>query len=167
MSNDGGSIIISERTRFASFEVRVDFDAAVWMLETLNEVLERGSIDQFVRKYRGHSSVLIAERYSNQRGVFLKFTQIRNGGVHNIIVPGGRSLWGWKQMAACLFNILGRKCLNGGANKSGLHKPTSGYERNLKKRQPSKTIKIGNWLSLYIAQIRECLGTKFAVNLNP
>ena len=92
MSNDGGSIIISERTRFASFEVRVDVDAAEWMLETLNEVLVRGTVAQFVRKYRGHSSVLIAERYGNQKGVFLKFAQIRNGGVRNIIVLGGRSL---------------------------------------------------------------------------
>ena len=70
-----------------------------------SEVLVRGVAGQFVRKYRRPNSFLFVERYENQIGVFLKFSQVRN-----IMVPGGHSLWGWKKMVDCLENIVGRGC---------------------------------------------------------
>ena len=79
LSNDGGSVIIRERTRHASFQLKVDVVAAMWMKETLNEVLRMGWVRQFMRKYRGSNFVLIAELYSNQIGLFLKFFKISNG----------------------------------------------------------------------------------------
>ena len=88
LSTDGGNVIISERTRFASFELRVSVAVAVWMKETLDEVLVRGVARQFVRKYRGPNSILFTEWYENQRDIFLKFSQVRNGEGHNIMVPG-------------------------------------------------------------------------------
>ena len=62
LSIDGGSVMISERTRLASFEMMVDVAAAVYMKETLDEALVTGAIGQFVRKYKGSSFVLNAER---------------------------------------------------------------------------------------------------------
>ena len=44
LSTDGGSVIISERTRHASFEMIVDVVAAVWMKETLEEALVKGDV---------------------------------------------------------------------------------------------------------------------------
>ena len=70
LSNDGGSVIISERTRHTSFELKVDVAAIVWIKETLEEALVNGDVGQFMRKYRGF--VLIAEKYGNQKGVFFK-----------------------------------------------------------------------------------------------
>ena len=71
-----------------------------------------------MRKYRGSGFVLIAEKYGNQNGVFLKFLQVRNGEIRNIIVPGGRFLWGWKKMVECLDNIVGRRSWRGETDRS-------------------------------------------------
>lgn len=38
LSIDGGSVMISERTRLASFEMMVNVAAAEWMKETLDDV---------------------------------------------------------------------------------------------------------------------------------
>ena len=114
LSNDAGSVMISERTRFASFEMKIGVADAVWMKNTLNEALVKEDAGQFLRKYRASNFVLIAERYFNQRGVFMKFSQVCNGGVRNIIVPEGRSLWGWNKLTACLDNIVGRRLWKGG-----------------------------------------------------
>ena len=39
----GGSVIISERKRFASFEILVEVAVAVWMKEMLYEALDTGA----------------------------------------------------------------------------------------------------------------------------
>ena len=109
LSNDGGSVIIRERTRHASFQLKVDVAAAVWMKETLNGALITGGEGQFLRKFRGSNYVLIAELYSNQMGIFRKFCKLSNGQVQHIMVPGGNLLWGWKKMLVCLEKIVGRK----------------------------------------------------------
>ena len=70
LSTDGGCVIVCGKTRLASFEIMVDVAAAVWMKETLDKALGRGDAGQFVRKYRGSSFVLIAERYDNQMCIF-------------------------------------------------------------------------------------------------
>ena len=109
LSKDGGSVIVKEKSKQATFELIIDIAAAVWMTETLEEALVKGDIYQFVRKYRGSNFVLIAEKFKNKKGVFLKFSRIRNGEVNHIMVPGGNLLWGWKKMAECLGNIVGRR----------------------------------------------------------
>ena len=86
-------MIISERTRFASFEMRVSVAVVVWVKETLDEVIGRGVVGQFLSKYRGPNTVLFAESYENQTRVFLKFSQVRTGEVCNIMIPGGRFWW--------------------------------------------------------------------------
>ena len=58
--------------------------------------------------------MLITERHENQRGVFLKFLEVRNGEVHNIYVLVGQSLWGWMKMTECLDNLVGRRFWKGG-----------------------------------------------------
>ena len=93
LSNDGGSVIISEKTWYNSFELKVDVAAAVWMKETLGEALLNGDTGQFIRKYRGSNLVLLAEIFSNQKGVFMKFLKVSNGKVNHIMVPGGCSMW--------------------------------------------------------------------------
>ena len=120
LSNDGGSVIIRERTRMASFQLKVDVAAAVWMKETLEEALVVGGVGQFMRKYRGSNSVLIAELYSNQKGIFLNFLNICNGQVQQIMVPGGNILWGWKKMMICLDKIVGRRPVRREPNRSCL-----------------------------------------------
>lgn len=57
--------------------------------------------------------MLIAERHENQRGVFYKFLQVRNGEVCNIYVLGGQSLQVWKKMEECLDNLVGRRARKG------------------------------------------------------
>lgn len=79
------------------------------MKETLEEVLLTGIAGQFMRTYRGSNSVLIAELYSSQRGIFLKFFKVSNGEVHQIMIPGGNYLWGWRKMMVCLDKIVGRR----------------------------------------------------------
>ena len=113
LSNDGGSVIIRERTRMASFQLKVDVAAAVWMKETLEEALVVGGVGQFMRKYRGSNSMLIAELYSNQKGIFLKFLKISNGQVLR-----GNILWGWKKMMICLDKIVGRRPVRREADRS-------------------------------------------------
>ena len=44
LSSDGGSVIISESTRLASFEMMIDVAVAVWMKETLDEALLREAV---------------------------------------------------------------------------------------------------------------------------
>ena len=109
LSNDGGSVIVSEKTRQAIFDLKVDIAAAVWLKESLEEALVNGDVGQFVRKYRGSNFVLIAEKFGNKKGVFMKFSRVCNGEVHHIMVPGGNFLWGWKKMAECLGYIVGRR----------------------------------------------------------
>ena len=48
LTSNGVSVIISERKRFASFEMRVEVAAAVWMIDMLDEALDRGAVEQFV-----------------------------------------------------------------------------------------------------------------------
>ena len=107
LSSNGGSLIISERKRYVSFEMKVEVAAAVWMKAVLDEALVSGADGQFVRKFRGIDVVLIAERLENHRGIFMKFLQLRNGEVRNLYVPGGRSLWGWKKLAEGLDILVG------------------------------------------------------------
>ena len=142
LSNDGGSVCISERTRLASFEMKVSVAAAVWMRETLEKVIVKGGAGQFVSKYRGPSSVLIAERLENQRGVFLRFSQVRNGVIRNIMVPGGRFWWGWKKMVDCLGNTVGRRFTKKGVDISFHNGARSRNIPSNEDKQVSTTIKV-------------------------
>ena len=143
LSNDGGSVMISERTRQDTFELKVDIAAAVWLKETLEEALDNGDVGSFVRKYRGTNFVLIAEKFGNKKGVFMKFSRIRNGAVHHIMVPREKFLWGWKKMAECLGNIVGRRSSKGIVDRSFpiVNKPAN-IQRGVVK-QDSEEIK--NW----------------------
>ena len=104
---DGGGVRISERSRLRSFELEINVATAVWCLEVLQEVLSAKESKVFCRKYRGSHTVLLAEIFNNKKGMFLKFTKLNNGTLKNIIVPGGRSRWGWRRLKVCLDNLVG------------------------------------------------------------
>ena len=106
---DGGGVRISERTRLRSFELELDVAAAVWCLEVMQEILSVEDSKIFCRKYRGSNFVLLVDKFSNKKGVFLKFTKLLNGTLKNIIVPGGSSLRGWRRLMVCLDNLVGRR----------------------------------------------------------
>ena len=106
---DGGGVCISERTRLGSFELQVDVSVAVWCMEILQKILLVDDNKPFFRKYRGSNSLLLAERYFNWKGVFLKFSKLINDSLKNIIIPGGRAKWGWTRMAVCLDNLVGKR----------------------------------------------------------
>ena len=125
LSTDGGCVIICERTRLASFELKVDVAAVVWGKETLEDALLSSTAGHFVRKYRGSNYVLIAERYDNQRGVFLKFSKVHNGGIRKIIVKGGRLLWGWKKLSGCLDNLVGKRLWKRGLTSKNIRSGNS------------------------------------------
>ena len=109
MLKDGVGVCISKCTRLGSFEIQIDVTAAVWVLEILQEILVADDNKPFFRKYRSSNSLLIAERYSNWKGVFLKFSKLVNDSLKNIIVLGGSSKWGWTRMAVCLDNLVGKR----------------------------------------------------------
>ena len=106
---DGGGVRICERTRLGSFELQIDVSAAVWCMEILQEILLDDDHKQFFRKYRGSNFVLLVEKYHNWKGVFLKVFKLANGNFKNIIIPRGSSKWGWKRMAVCLDNFVGKR----------------------------------------------------------
>ena len=112
LTKDGGGVRISERSRLRSFEVEIDVCAAVWCLETLQEVVLSDESKSFFRKYRGSNFSVLAEIYFNRRGEFLKFTKLSKGTLQNIIIPGGLSRWGWRRMAVCLDNLVGKRFWN-------------------------------------------------------
>ena len=112
LTKDGGGVRISERSRFRSFVVEIDVCAAVWCLETLQEVALSAKSKSFFRKHRGSNYSVLAEKYSNRRGEFLKFTKLSNGSLTSIIIPGGLSRWGWRRMAGCLDNLVGKRFWN-------------------------------------------------------
>ena len=39
----------------------------------------------------------------------MKFSKLVNGNLKSIIIPGGSSKWGWKRMADCLDNLVGKR----------------------------------------------------------
>lgn len=97
------------RTRFRSFDLEIDVEAAVWCLETVQELLIADDSKVFCRKYRGSNIVLLIDKFTNKKGVFLKITKLFNGTLKNIIVPGGRSKWGWSRLVSCLDNLVGKR----------------------------------------------------------
>ena len=90
LSRDGGGISISERTRVRSFHLEIDVAAAVWCLESLQELLSNGVSKNFCRKYRGSNMVLLLDAFTNKKGIFLKVTKLFNGTLETIILPAGR-----------------------------------------------------------------------------
>ena len=109
---DRGGVRISERSRLRSFEIEFDVGAAMWCLEMLQEVINLEESKSFFRKHRGSNFVVLAEKYYNRRGEFLKFTRLSNGRLQNIIIPGGYSRGGWRRMADCLDNLVGKRFWN-------------------------------------------------------
>ena len=120
---DGGGIRISERTRFRSFDMELDVPAAVWCMETLQEVLHGDFNKGFFRKYRGSNSVLLIERFSSRKGAFVKLVKLVNGGLQNIIIPGGINKWGWRRrnFAWIILWEKGSGGLKGAEVKRDLH----------------------------------------------
>ena len=87
----------------------LDVSAAVWCLETMQEVLHVDVDKEFFRKYRGSNSVLLIDKFSSRKGAFLKVAKLANGGLQNIIILGGNHKWGWKRMELCLDNLVGKR----------------------------------------------------------
>ena len=75
MGEVGGGIKISEGTRHISFDLEQLVPAAVWCLEILQEVVLVDNTKAFFRKYRGSNFVLLAEKFSSSKGVFLKISK--------------------------------------------------------------------------------------------
>ena len=107
-------------------------------MEILQKILLVDDNKPFFRKYRGSNSLLLAERYFNWKGVFLKFSKLINDSLKNIIIPGGRAKWGWTRMAVCLDNLVGKRFWGskGGFRKGVYHgvrsiiKPQMYFARN-------------------------------------
>ena len=78
--------------------MELDVSAAVWCLEIMQEVLLVEDAKAFFRKYRGTNTVLMAEKLTSRKGVFLKFAKLANGRLQNIIIPsrdGGEWWFVW------------------------------------------------------------------------
>ena len=119
--------------------------AAVWCLETLQELLSNVVSKDYCRKYRGSNMVLLVDTFTNKKGVFLKFTKLFSGTLKNIIVPAGRFKWGWRRMLVCLDNLVGKRFwapkgsgVQDGLNsdksyaldRKGHHRETNNLEKN-------------------------------------
>ena len=130
LTKDGGGVSISERSRLRSFQVEINVSAAVWCLEILQEVVLLEERQPFFRKYRGSVPTVLAEKYSNRRGTFLKLFKLSNGRLQNIIIPRGLSRWGWKRLAVCLDNLVGKHFWNveGRGRKDGQGEDKLSYD---------------------------------------
>ena len=108
--------------------MEIDVVAAVWCLEVLQEVLSVEESKVLCRKYRGSNIVLLAEIFNNKNGMFLKFNKLNNGTLKNIIVPGGRSRWGWRRLMVCLDNLVGKRFWSSkGGSLQGGYNSTNAY----------------------------------------
>ena len=136
LTRDGGGIRISERTRVRSYDLEIDVAAAVWCLETVKEVLRDGVSKIFCRKYRASNMVLLADIFTNNKGVFLKFTKLSNGTLKNIIIPAGRFKRGWRRMMVCLDNLVGKRFwTNKGRSVQGGHISEKPFYRGRTRQQ--------------------------------
>lgn len=69
----------------------VEVVVATWCLNVLKEVSSFRKNEKFVRKFRGSNFVVMALKYDNKRGSFLKYiTTLSNGSIRNTIVPRGQ-----------------------------------------------------------------------------
>lgn len=109
LSEDGGHVKFSERTRLASFGLELEVSAAVWCIEILQELTGQDVYQKFFRKQRRPNYILLMEQYENRRGRFVRITKLAEGKVWNIIIPGGRQGWGWRKLAGCLDNLVGNR----------------------------------------------------------
>ena len=75
LSRDGGSIQICERTRFTGYEISLLLDAAIWLLEEVEWMIDaKDYLKADRRTFRNYSMRLLLEWFKNVRGVFLKLS---------------------------------------------------------------------------------------------
>ena len=66
---------------------------------------------------------------------------MRNGKVRNVLVPGGRSLWGWKKMAECLDNLADKRFWKRGTDRTVANEFRPVNIPTVKDKQDSNAIK--------------------------
>ncbi|KAF4367769.1 hypothetical protein G4B88_011070 [Cannabis sativa] len=112
LSNDGGFVRICERTRLAGYEIAVTLEAASWLADILEELIDREEMQKvnYKRSFRNRSNSCLLEIYHNNRGVFMKVYVLKNNKISMVIIPEEERANGWKDFARCLKGTLKRDC---------------------------------------------------------
>ena len=97
LSKDGGSVRLCERTRFTGYEISITLDAAMWLLEKVESMIEAKEYRRTDRRtFRNNSMRLLLECFQNARGVFLKISVLKHSVFESIIVLEEGCTKGWK-----------------------------------------------------------------------
>ena len=110
VNEDGKSISIIEITRGGLYRISIDFKVAEWLSRELKRAVRSLEERWFVSKYQSVTTLMLLQKYRNDRGVFLSLMELRRGTVCKVIVfPAGKNGEGWVKAADALREAtLGR-----------------------------------------------------------
>ena len=104
----GQAVKIVERNRVKDFNLSFELGGANWLCDIIVEAVDFRGKNDFLRKFRGSSYVLLAMIDTNKRGSFLRIDKLHKGKLSSIIVPNGIDSSGWRDLRSCLLSMLGR-----------------------------------------------------------
>ncbi|RVW28753.1 Transposon TX1 uncharacterized 149 kDa protein [Vitis vinifera] len=105
-SNGGTWVSVTERSR--GFDVSVGFgrEEVVWLTEHLKKAVELENTRGFTRKFRGENKIHLMEICFNNRGRFMKITEIatrRNPLL--LVIPEGDKGSGWEVLRRAIISV--------------------------------------------------------------
>lgn len=92
----------------ASYNLEGEVATIVWCMEILQNLTRDNVNKKLFRKLKRPNYVLLMEMYENKRERVMRITKLAGGKVWNIIIPSGRFRWGWRKLAGCLDNLVGK-----------------------------------------------------------
>ncbi|KAI8012629.1 Pentatricopeptide repeat-containing protein [Camellia lanceoleosa] len=127
-----GSVVeIIERNRAQSFSLKIDLVGVSWAVQAMQQLGSSFRGGSFFSKYRSSSAVFWLQKYTNDKGAFVKMSKWE-GGIKkgNIIIPAGYHGRGWVQFATMLRKVIGS---DAGAKFKGMEGRTDFMEEKLSK----------------------------------
>ncbi|XP_073022630.1 uncharacterized protein [Primulina eburnea] len=107
----GDSILVTERTRNASYILEMNMESLDWIISKLCDFINKPQDCPSFNRFRGRESVVYMQKFVNVRGSYLEISKlVWRGKTQRIIIPSGRFNGGWKWMASYLsrFRLNGR-----------------------------------------------------------
>ncbi|XP_073015618.1 uncharacterized protein [Primulina eburnea] len=126
----GNTVLITERTRNASYVLEMDIDSFHWTLAKLWEYINKPQSGTMFNRFRGREAVMSMQKFVNGRGNYLEISKIVwKGKTQRIIIPSGRLNEGWKWMANTLSQISTNRWDNKSSFKDGRKTTTQTQQR--------------------------------------
>ena len=105
----GSAVKINERTKNATYSVKLDLGGANWLRESVHNILRINQVEDFRRFYRTHNYRLILECARNGAGRFLKLCKVQNGTLNYLFIPKESKWQGWRNLCCCLDSFFVNK----------------------------------------------------------